>query len=100
MITVEYPRVDDRRVDKLYEAETARMIDEAFGDKPDNAHTFEALKDCEIALKHLRKTRDWLDEAMSEGIDQTLESKIGSFYEQIDDLVVDLMGDIEKWKNE
>ena len=89
--------ISDAVLDRMYEAETDRLIEEHFGTEKKEAHVAECLKDVEIALKHLRKCRDWLDEAIAEDPPIALENHVGSYYEEMDKLVYQLDKDLEEW---
>ena len=88
---------DARELDRAYERETDRLIEEHFGTQRKSAHVIEALKDVEIALKHLRKCGEWLNEACTEDAPEALEYRIGSYVDQVDELRVNLSYDLEEW---
>ena len=88
---------DARELDRAYERETDRLIEEHFGTQRKDAHVVEALKDVQIALKYLRQCRDWLDTACAEDVPSSLEYRIGSYYDQFDELSVALANDLEDW---
>ena len=84
-------------LDRAYERQTDRMIEEHFGTQDKSANVIEALQDVKIALKHLRKCRDWLDNACAEDVPNALEYRIGSYFDQIDSLTAQLDGDLTEW---
>jgi hypothetical protein len=86
-----------RELDKAYERYTDKLIEEHFGTEDKAAHVVETLKDVEIALKHLRKCREWLEEALAEDPPPALEYLIGSYYDEVDNRCGQLSTDLEKW---
>lgn len=90
--------MSDAVLDRMYEAETDRLIEEKFGTQRKAAHVVEALRDVEIALQSIRKCRDWLDNAIAEDVPAELENEIGEFYEEADDLTFRLDSALDKWK--
>lgn len=87
----------DNDVDRLYEAETARMIEEAFGGVDIAGHTFEAIQDINVAIRKMKEARNWLGNAINERVSEELEDKIASYYDKMDDLIASLSHDVEGW---
>ena len=85
-------------LDRMYEAETDRLIEEHFGTQRKDAHVVEALRDVEIALQSIRTCRDWLDNAIAEDVPAELENEIGDFYEEADDFTFRLDSALDKWR--
>ena len=83
-------------IDRAYERETDRLIEEHFGTERKDAHSIEAFKDAEIALRKIKECRTWLDEALAEDPETKVADEIGSYYEEVDDLAYRLECALEK----
>ena len=88
-------------VDRMYEAYSDRLYERMCEEVERNESArYQAFSDVEIAMKKLREARHWIDEAVNEGIDDPLQCKIASYYDQITDLLGWLDEDLKKWEKE
>ena len=92
------PRAEQADVDETYEHQTEELYDDMCKDY-ENGH-YEAYADLDEAVKKLKQCIKWIDEALNEEIDKTLEARIASYYDSADELRSFLEYDLEKWRKE
>lgn len=85
-------------VDAMYEAYTDRLYEEICEDQEDDRE--EAFNDVAGAIEKLKEANKMLDEATKENIDESLRAKIGSYFDEVTDLISYLEKDLEGWESE
>lgn len=86
------------QVDEMWEAESARMWEDLNAPDPYENKMFEAAGSLAVAIGHLIPARDWVHEAAYELEETPMESKMESFAEEIDGILMMLKDLEEKYR--
>ena len=86
------------RTQELYEMECARIWEQINMADPNENKLIEAAHSLNIAIEHLNTAVDWVADAAQELSGTTMEDRVMSLVQDIEDIICDLKEMQKRWK--